>query len=113
MTAAPLLKALYAAAGSDPDLAFLAGLHQVEVLREQLGDRGDAVPGVGQHVPGGPDDVSRGHRGAAASAATFTGGGQALAGAGDDELADELGQGGEDVEDQPAAGGGRVEGLVQ
>ena len=28
-----LLKAVYAAAGSDPDLAFLAWLHQVEVLR--------------------------------------------------------------------------------
>ena len=31
-----LLKAVYAAAGSDPDLAFLAGLHQVEVLRVVL-----------------------------------------------------------------------------
>jgi len=34
-------------------------------------------------------------------------------GAFDDELADELGQGGEDVEDQPPAGGGGVQGLVQ
>lgn len=40
----------------------------------------------------------------ATGAAAFAGGGQAIAGAGDDELADELGQGGEDVEDQPAAG---------
>ena len=31
-----LLKAVYAAAGSDPDLAFLAWLHQVEVLRVVL-----------------------------------------------------------------------------
>ena len=31
-----LLKAVYAAAGSDPDLAFLARLHQVEVLRVVL-----------------------------------------------------------------------------
>jgi Transposase DDE domain/Transposase domain (DUF772) len=31
-----LLKAVYAAAASDPDLAFLAGLHQVEVLRVVL-----------------------------------------------------------------------------
>ena len=34
-------------------------------------------------------------------------------GALDDELADELRQRGEDVEDQPAAGGGGVQGLVQ
>src|SRR5216683_1094650 len=31
-----LLRAVYAAAGSDPDLAFLARLHQVEVLRVVL-----------------------------------------------------------------------------
>jgi hypothetical protein len=31
-----LLNAVYAAAGSDPDLAFLARLHQVEVLRVVL-----------------------------------------------------------------------------
>jgi hypothetical protein len=37
----------------------------------------------------------------------------ALAGAFDDQLADELGQRGEDVEHQPAAGGGGVQGLVQ
>ena len=34
-------------------------------------------------------------------------------GAFDDEFADEFGEGGEDVEDQPAAGGGGVDGLVQ
>jgi transposase len=46
-----LLKAVYAAVGSDPDLAFLARLHQVEVLRVVLlqnyltvsGERGRAV----------------------------------------------------------------------
>jgi hypothetical protein len=30
-----------------------------------------------------------------------------------DELADELGQGGKDMEDQPAAGGGGIQSLVQ
>src|ERR1035441_10074630 len=38
---------------------------------------------------------------------------QALAGALDDQLADELRERGEDMEDQPAAGGGGVQGLVQ
>jgi hypothetical protein len=41
------------------------------------------------------------------------GGVEALVGAFDDELADELGEGGEDVEDEPSAGGGGVQGLVQ
>src|SRR6267142_1066693 len=45
--------------------------------------------------------------------AAAAGGVQALAGALDDQFADELGQRGEDVEDQPAAGGGGVQGLVQ
>ncbi|MBB2742601.1 UNVERIFIED_ORG: hypothetical protein FHR35_002423 [Microbispora rosea subsp. rosea] len=40
-------------------------------------------------------------------------GGQALVGADDDEFADELREGGEDVEDEPAAGGGGVEVLMQ
>lgn len=39
--------------------------------------------------------------------------GEALAGAVDDEFADELDQGGEDVEHEPPAGGGGVEILVQ
>ena len=45
--------------------------------------------------------------------AAGTGGVQALAGALDDQLADELRQRGEDVEDQPAAGSGGVQGLMQ
>jgi hypothetical protein len=45
--------------------------------------------------------------------ATSLGGVQSLPGALDDQLADELGERGEDVEDQPPAGGGRVQGLVQ
>ena len=45
--------------------------------------------------------------------AAGAGGVQALAGAFDDQFADELGERGEDVEDQPAAGSGGVECLVQ
>ncbi len=41
------------------------------------------------------------------------GGVQSLAGALDDQLADELGQRGEDVKDQPPAGGGGVLRLAQ
>ena len=51
--------------------------------------------------------------GLAKTRAAATGGVQALACALDDQLADELGQRGEDVEDQPAAGGGGVQGFVQ
>jgi hypothetical protein len=51
---------------------------------QQFGDRGDRAAGVGQELAGG---------------------GQALVGADDDQLADELGEGGEDVEDESAAGG--------
>lgn len=50
--------------------------------------------------------------GGAADAAGL-GGGQALVGAFDDEFADELGEGGEHVEDQAAARRGGVEGLFQ
>jgi len=45
--------------------------------------------------------------------AAGAGGVQALAGALDDQLADELRQRSEDVEDQPATGSGAVQGLVQ
>jgi len=48
-------------------------------------------------------------RGAARGPGRF----EAFAGAFDDELADELGEGGEDVEDEAAAGGGGVECFVQ
>jgi hypothetical protein len=45
--------------------------------------------------------------------AAGAGGVQSLAGAFDDQLADELGERGEDMEHQPAARGGGVQGLVQ
>jgi hypothetical protein len=51
------------------------------------------------HVPRRAQDLRGGDGGAAAGA----GGDEAFAGAGDDEFADELGEGGEDVEDEPAA----------
>jgi hypothetical protein len=68
---------------------------------EQLGDRGDRAAGVGQQVACGADDFLGGDGGASADAAAGAGGGQALVGADDDELADELREGGEDVEDRP------------
>jgi hypothetical protein len=43
-------------------------------------------------------------RGPAQAGTAGAGGGKALVGSFDDELADELGQGGEDMEDQPTAG---------
>jgi hypothetical protein len=60
-----------------------------------------------------PDDLGGGDCGAAAGSAAGAGGFEAFAGAGDDEFADELGEGGEDVEDQPSAGCGGVQVLVQ
>jgi hypothetical protein len=45
--------------------------------------------------------------------AACAGGVQSFAGALDDQLADEFGECGEDMEDQPAAGGGGVQCLVQ
>ena len=53
------------------------------------------------------------HRGSPAAAAAGPGGGQAGAGAVTDEVTLELGQRGEDVEDQLAAGGGGVDLLLQ
>jgi hypothetical protein len=64
-------------------------------------------------MSGRADDLRADDRRAPADAASGAGGGEAFAGAGDDELADELGQGGEDVEDEPTAGGGGVQVLVQ
>lgn len=49
----------------------------------------------------------------AESGTAGAGGVEAFAGALDDHLADELAQGGEDVEDQPAARGGGVQRFVQ
>jgi hypothetical protein len=58
--------------------------------------------------------ICAGHRrGPAQALAPGAGGVQALAGALDDQLADELGQGREHVEDQPAARSGGVQRLVQ
>ena len=53
------------------------------------------------------------HRWSAAVAAPGPGGGQPGAGAFADEVAFELGQGGEDVEDELAAGGGGVDRLLE
>jgi hypothetical protein len=53
------------------------------------------------------------HRGPAAVAAAGLGGGQPSGHAFADEVAFELGQGGEDVEDELAAGGGGVDGLLE
>jgi hypothetical protein len=53
------------------------------------------------------------YRGSAADPASGPGSGEAFVGAGDDEFTDELGQGGEYVEHEPAVGGGGVEVFVQ
>ena len=71
---------------------------------QQVRDRGDRAAGVGQQVAGRADDFLGGDAGAPADAAAGAGGGQALVGADDDEFVDELRQGGEDVEDEPAPG---------
>lgn len=63
--------------------------------------------GVGQEVTGGADDFLGGDGGESADAAANAGGSQALVGAEDDEFADEFRQGGEDAEDESAAGGSR------
>jgi hypothetical protein len=60
-----------------------------------------------------PDLLGGHRRGPPEARAAGAGGVQSLAGALDDQLADELGQRGEDVEDQPAAGGGGVQRFVQ
>src|SRR5689334_18311951 len=69
--------------------------------------------GVGRHVAGGADGLGCDDGRTAADSTSGAGGGRALASAGHDQLADELRQGGEDVEDQPPAGGGGVQVLVQ
>jgi hypothetical protein len=53
------------------------------------------------------------HRRPAAAAAAGPSGGQPLGGAFADEVAFELGQGGEDVEDELAAGSGGVDRLLE
>ncbi|KWX05457.1 hypothetical protein TH66_01775 [Carbonactinospora thermoautotrophica] len=68
---------------------------------------------MGEQCAGVADLFVGQRRGPAEALAAGAGGDQAFVGGLDDEFADELGQGGEDVEDQPAAGGGGVQGLVQ
>ena len=80
---------------------------------EEPGDRGDRVLRAGEHRPRLGDLVGVEGRGPAEALAAGPGGGQAVAGALDEELAQELREGGEDVEDQATAGGGGVEALVQ
>jgi hypothetical protein len=70
---------------------------------EKPGDGGDGVARAGQQVAGVADLLGGHGRGPAETRAAGAGGVQALAGAFDDQLADELGQRGEDVENQSAA----------
>jgi hypothetical protein len=78
---------------------------------EQPGDGGDGVVRPGQQVAGVADLLGGHGRGAAEARAAGSGGVQSFAGALDDQFADELRQRGEDVEDQPAAGGWWCPGL--
>jgi hypothetical protein len=80
---------------------------------EGLGDRGDRVLPGRIHLVGHLELVSGQHRWSAAVAATGSGRGQPGAGAFADEVAFELGQGGEHVEDELAAWGGGVDGLLE
>jgi hypothetical protein len=65
------------------------------------------------HLLGHLELVAGQDRGSAAVAAPGPGGGQPSGGAFADEVAFELGQGGEDVEDELATGGGGVDRLLQ
>jgi len=65
------------------------------------------------HLLGHLELVAGQHRRPAAAAATGPGSGQPSAGAFADQVAFELGQGSEHVEDELAAGGGGVDGLLQ
>jgi hypothetical protein len=65
------------------------------------------------HLPGYLEPVTGQHRRPAAAAAASPSGGQPGAGAFADQVAFELGQRGEHVEDQLAAGGGGVDRLLQ
>jgi hypothetical protein len=53
---------------------------------EQLGDRSDAVLGIGQHVPGRAEDLRCDDGGASADPAAGAGRGQAFTGVGDDQF---------------------------
>jgi len=80
---------------------------------EQPGDGGHGVVRPGQQVACVADLLGGHGRGPAEAHAAGAGGIQSFAGALDDQLADELGQGCEDVENQTSAGRGGVEVLVQ
>jgi hypothetical protein len=66
--------------------------------------RSDGATGVGQEVAGDPRWLPRWRRRDVRRPAAGVGDGQALAGALHDEFGDGLGEGGGDVEDEPAAG---------
>jgi hypothetical protein len=77
------------------------------------GDRGHAVLPRAEHLLGHLELVDGHDRGSAAAAAADPGGGQPGAGALADQVAFELGQGGEDMEDKLAAGSGGVDRLLE
>jgi hypothetical protein len=76
------------------------------VARLTPGDGRDSVVRPGQQIPGMTDLLGGHGRRTPEAHAAGPGGVQALPGALDDQLADELRQRGEHVEDQSAAGGG-------
>src|SRR5690606_10384251 len=80
---------------------------------EQFRDRGHRFVGPGQQNAGLADLLGCQGGWSAEALAAGAGGGESFVGAFDDEFAHELGQGGEDVEDQVAGGGGGVDGFVQ
>jgi hypothetical protein len=77
------------------------------------GDRRHRVLPRAVHFPGHLELVSAQHGWSAAVAAAGSGGGQPGVGPFADEVAFELGQGGEDMEDELAAGGGGVDRLLE
>src|SRR5450759_1146955 len=79
---------------------------------EQPGDRGNGVLGPGEQVASVTDLLGGHGRWSAEAGTAGACGVEAFASAFDDEFADELGQGGEDVEDEPATGRGGVQRLV-
>jgi hypothetical protein len=73
----------------------------------------EGVLGAGEQVAREPDLLDGQRRGPPEAHAAGAGGVQAFMSAFDDELTNELGQGGEDMEHEPPAGGSGVQGLVQ
>jgi hypothetical protein len=80
---------------------------------EPAGDLGRGVAAAGVQLAGQLDLAGVEHRRAAAVAAASPGGYQPGGGALAHQVAFELGQGGEDVEDKLAAGGGGVDRLLE